>query len=1259
MFAHPHPTPQRSRARLHRWRTGVLAPIMCAALALTLAPPAFGDSAAQTLGAQAPSPSEAQANLSPELTDLLASSDSAAGPFRNALDLPIGTPPIESPPAGEPGGGTPAAPPEAKAPRPASPEPDDTPSEDWLDDRSGRVELLVYFADTGVAPAAQGDPELAAASLQSEAERHWDRIERGLAELTDTGAVEVLNRFWVTSAVLVSAEPTERVLTQLAALPGATEVTPNYTVEPLDDTLPNEVTVDPEEAAAAEAAAEAADAEAAALAAAEIPVTYGISKIGADDAWRDFGARGQGVRVAVLDTGVDASHPDIGSRLVGRGTGDPTYPGGWINFDRLGKPLLTKPTDPGSHGTHVAGTVLGGAASGTSIGVAPDAELMAANVLSGGGSTAKLLSALEWVISPFDGNGAPAGRAADVVNMSLGSGDFEEELAVAIRNVRDAGIFPAIAIGNKAGTTSAPGNYYDAVAVGMTNADDAVDPQSSGGIVSWGAKVPASFGWPESYVKPDISAPGVNVFSAMPGGKFGDSSGTSMATPHVAGAVALMRSAQAGLSVTEIADALARTAWHPNPGSGPDISYGAGRINVHAAISSVRGEAGIKGQVVNATTGTPVAGATISYAERGETWTTDARGRFTARLAPGSYTLTVQRFGYETAQSAALTVAATGFAELSLPMTPITTGTLSGTVLDHATSAPVAGAAVSIAGYELTTTTDAQGAYRFDNMPVGEYQVRASAAGKSDSVSRPAPVKKALTTTVTFRLADLTKVLVLGDAGGRTAALLADNGFVADSQPDLPSDLSVLGSYDAVLWDTPAGDASRARIEQAIAATDASGSGIVWLDLGDGDASGLAAVATAFGDPAGRATVDDREASRVGYQVVADHEILADGMLSPETLAPGAIVVQNSASVGSKFAAWFEQIRGSSATVIANTVLQYPDGTPENPDRLATQVMGSGLAVDQRAGNRHAYLSLHGSAAAVDARSWSPSGVQVLLNTVKWAAPVASQAPEPEIGFPKPPVVVPPVVPPVDPPVTPPVDPPVKPGVERPGVDNPGGGKTAVVPPPAAPAQAPAAQNTASPAAGAATRAPSSQATPKPETKPDPPFASARELTKANAAGVKVRVEEGIAYITIPDSSAGDWFFLHVYPQRTPIDWIRANTDGELRVDISRLTGGKYQFAFTARDNSFAGWVEVAVPQTAQSPRPAGLVDEDPTQLSGLIPAAPEASGGLALTAGEQFMLLGSALLILAAAGVVLFGQRKRPASPASGPGVAAGAAAG
>lgn len=1239
MSDHPHRTVKTPQNRVFRRFTALTAPLLCAVLAVGFAAPVVaqpGDVAAQITAAPA--------EISAELTGHLRDSVAQAPSFRSALDALIG---------GESSGDDAVDPPDVTPDQGDNSRTDPAPPEDWVDSETGRVELLVYFADPGLSAPVQGDPELAATALQAEAESHWERIDRDLAKLTSDGRVEVLNHFWVTSAVLVSAEANERTLADLAALPGAIDVTPNFTVEPLDDTLEivegetGSTTTDPAEAEAADAVADAADAAALALADAETPVTYGLDKIGADDAWRDFGARGQGVRVAVLDTGVDATHPDIGSRLVGRGSGDPSYPGGWINFDRTGKPLVTKPTDPGSHGTHVAGTILGGSASGTSIGVAPEAELMAANVLSGGGSTAKILAALEWVISPTDGTGAPAGRAADVINMSLGSGGFEHQLARAIRNVRDAGIFPAVAIGNKSGTTSAPGNYFDAVAVGMTNADDQVDAGSSGGILSWGSAINSEFGWPESYVKPDISAPGVQVYSAMPGNRYGDATGTSMATPHVAGAVALIRSAQGGLSVDEVSDALKRTAWHPLPGSGPDIAYGHGRIDVHAAISSVLGESGVKAQVTNASTGAPLAGALVSYADRGETWTTDAQGRFTARLSPGTYTLTIQRFGYETTQTAPLVVGASGFSEIAVPLTPITVGSLTGSVLDHGTSAPISGASVSILGQELTTTTDAQGTFRFDALPVGSYQVRVAAEGKAEAMSAPAPVKAALTTTVKFRLADLSRVLVLGDSGGSTAALLAENGFVAQSRPDLPANLGELRDFDAVLWDTPTGDTSDDRIQRAIAETDAAGTGILWLDLGASEGSGIATLSRMLGDPAERAVANDRAASAVGYRVTAGHEILAGGILTPDAIQPGGIIVQNSAPTGPKNAAWFERLTGTESTVIAETVVQYSDSSTQ-PVTTTTQALGTGIAVDQRANNRHAYLALHGTSAAIDSRNWSTPSVQVLLNTVRWAAPAALQAPEPEIGIPTKPVVEPPVIkPPI---VTPPkVDPPtVDPPREKPTKPNDGRSQPPATVPTAVPSEATPMSAPTGPAAqpGAASRAPGSQSKPKPLAAPEPPVASARELTKRNAGGVTARVADGIAHITVPGAAAGDWYFLHVYPSMTAVDWIRANAEKELRIDVSKLVKGKYKFAFTAEDGAFTGWVDIVIPGAAESSAPAGLVDE-PTQLGVIAPEATPA-GGFQLSSGEQLMLLGSALLILAAAGLVLFGPRK-PSVPSGG----------
>ncbi len=1079
-------------------------------------------------------------------------------------------------------------------------------SEDWVDQTSGTVEIMVFFDDPGVAPSAQGDPELAAASLQHNAETHWERVDRALEDLERAGAVEVLNRFWVTSAVLVQAENSEETLRRLAEIPGATSVVPNYTVEGLAEEEP--LPLSSPTIATNTVSESLTDEE-------TLPVAYGIETIRADDAWRDFGAEGQGVRVAVLDTGVDATHPDIGSRLVGRDSGDPSYPGGWINFDRSGNPIVSKPTDPGSHGTHVAGTVLGGAASGTRVGVAPAAELMAANVLSGGGSTAKILAALEWVIEPYDGQGNPAGRAADVINMSLGSGAYDASLIQPLRNLRDAGIFPAIAIGNApcgVNGTSSPGDIYEAFGVGMTNSADEVNSGSCGAVTNWPTATAERYGWPDNFVKPDASAPGTAVFSAMPGGLWGEATGTSMATPHVAGAVALIRSAQGGLSIDQIEQALESTAWHPDPASAPDTRYGHGRIDVHAAIASVLGESGVSGVIHDSVTGEPVAGAEVSYGEHGETWTTDEQGRFTARLVPGTYTLQVTRFGFEPLTSEAVEVAESGFVELDLALTAITVGAIAGIVVDHRTAAPIAGATVTVMGQPISTLTAADGSYHFENMPVGAYRVRAEAPGMRESISSDAEVRAALSTTVNFQLAALQRVLVLGDNGGRTSALIAENGFVAETLSELPADMHVLTDYDAVLWDTP-NAASAAQLQAAIEATDASGTGIIWLDLGASDNSGIANLSRELGVPAARGSGNDRELVATGYRVVAEHDIFAGGILSAEGLHPGSLLLQNSASSGPKFFAWFSELTGTSPVVLAETIVRR---TGESGDSTVTDALGHGIAVDQRANNRHVYLALHGSSTAVDARSWSLASVQLLLNTVSWASPETTQAPEPVIIVPETPVV-------------PPGD-----GGNGGVTPKPGGGTDIT-------------QTTSSGALASAQtqRTQTTQPAAKPEGNPAAPVSAFNQLTSGNAGGVTLREEGGIAHVTIPGSNPGDWFFLHVYPGALAVDWIRVNDDGELRIDVARLPSGDYRFAFTTVTGELVGWVSFTVSgaDTAAAP---GIAEH---AAAGVAPAVVgEGGSGFSLSLAEQIMLMGAALILLAAAGVVLVGMRRSGAASAA-----------
>ncbi|WP_268221514.1 S8 family serine peptidase [Streptomyces sp. EMB24] len=421
-----------------------------------------------------------------------------------------------------------------------------------------------------------------------------------------------------------------------------------------------------------------------------------------------------------------------------RGFRRPGPPRRWIEFDAEGRPVPgSLPHDSAYHGTHVAGTVAGGDASGTRIGVAPGAELMGGLVIPGGrGSLAQVIAGMQWAIAPYAADGTPAGKPADVVSMSLGSDGYADELVEPARNIARAGAFPAFAIGNEClQGSAAPGNVFEAVSVGATDADDNVADFSCGEVVhksNWSTP-PAE--WPDTYVVPDVSAPGVDVLSALPDGGYGTLDGTSMATPHVSGTVALMLQARPDLTVDEALAILTGTSRADDRyGALPNPRYGHGRIDAYAAVTEAALNSGVRGTVTDGRSGKPLAGVAVARTDTGRTVTTDAAGRFSLRLAPGSHDLALSRFGYQDTVTRER-VRADRWTDVRLELARTRWATVSGTVTYGPTGTTVPGATVSVLDVPdtLTAVTNAHGRYTIRDVPAGTRRLTAVAPGISRS----------------------------------------------------------------------------------------------------------------------------------------------------------------------------------------------------------------------------------------------------------------------------------------------------------------------------------------------------------------------------------------------------------------------------------------------------------------------------------------------------------------------------------------------
>jgi subtilisin family serine protease len=329
------------------------------------------------------------------------------------------------------------------------------------------------------------------------------------------------------------------------------------------------------------------------------PICWNVRAINADRVWSELGVDGQGVTVATIDTGALFTHPALAAGYRGSlGGGVFDHRHSWYDPQRA----EPQPADPVGHGTHVLGTLVGrgaGTAEQPAIGVAPGASWIAAQ---GCGTNAcsegDLIAAAQWLLAPTDMEGRdprPDLRPM-IVNNSWGGQGGADWYDGYLAAWRAAGIFPVFAAGNNAGlgraacgSVAAPGDDAQVFTVGATDMLGAVTPFSLRGP------------GPGGVLKPDLVAPGTylvgqfGVYSAASQGAqlYRTLQGTSMAAPHVAGAVALLWSANPALiGDYDATAALLRATARPIPDTTcgeqqpvPNRSAGYGQLDAHAAVA--------------------------------------------------------------------------------------------------------------------------------------------------------------------------------------------------------------------------------------------------------------------------------------------------------------------------------------------------------------------------------------------------------------------------------------------------------------------------------------------------------------------------------------------------------------------------------------------------------------------------------------------------------------------------------------------------
>jgi len=275
---------------------------------------------------------------------------------------------------------------------------------------------------------------------------------------------------------------------------------------------------------------------------------WGIDRIDAEQVWST--TKGDPIKVGVIDTGIDLNHPDLAANIKG-GVSTVWYTSSY--------------NDDNGHGTHVAGIIAALDNTFGVVGVGPEIDLYAVKVLDrrGSGYLSDVIEGLDWAVA----------HGMQVVNMSLGTSSDVQSLHDAVARVNAAGIVQVAAAGNSGGAVNYPAAYPEVIAVSATDQNDV--------IASWSSRGP----------EVDLAAPGVNIYSTYKGSKYQTMSGTSMASPHVAGVAALVLSVpnkcdynnDGVCSPAEVQQRLELTSKDLGT-PGKDNLYGSGLVNAKNAV---------------------------------------------------------------------------------------------------------------------------------------------------------------------------------------------------------------------------------------------------------------------------------------------------------------------------------------------------------------------------------------------------------------------------------------------------------------------------------------------------------------------------------------------------------------------------------------------------------------------------------------------------------------------------------------------------